>query len=43
MREIAREEVDLEEKFQEHEQFRAWEKRHPFQAMLCQGDMSCMR
>ena len=40
-RQITREELDLDEKEREHEEFRAWEKQHPFSAMLCQGDRDC--
>ncbi len=40
-REIAREEIDLEMRSRDHEQFREWEKRHPFSAMVCQGDQDC--
>jgi hypothetical protein len=43
LRRIAREEIDLEEKFREKEELRAFEKRHPFQAMLCSGDPDCLR
>lgn len=40
-RPITREELDQEEKFREHEEFRAWEKQHPFSALICQGDRDC--
>jgi len=33
--------LEREERFQRRERFRAWEKRHPFQAFICQGDMDC--
>jgi hypothetical protein len=42
-RQAAREEFYSLEKEREHDQFRAWEKRHPFSAFACQGDRSCMR
>ena len=41
-RKAAREEIDLETKMREKEEFRAWEKQHPFGALICQGDRSCM-
>lgn len=43
IRSIAREEYDFEEKLREKEELRAFEKRHPFQAMLCGGDPDCLR
>jgi len=43
VRRIAREEYDFEEKLREKEELRAFEKRHPFQAMLCGGDPDCLR
>ena len=43
VRRIAREEIDFDEKLREKEEFRAFEKRHPFQAMLCGGDRDCLR
>jgi hypothetical protein len=42
-RAAAREEFDLEERSRENDEFREWEKRHPFGALICQGDRSCMR
>jgi hypothetical protein len=42
-RQAAREEFRMLEKERETDQFRAWEKRHPFSAFACQGDRSCMR
>ena len=35
--------AELESRFLEKEEFTRWEKRHPFSAMICQGDRSCMR
>ena len=43
VRRIVREERDFDERMREKEEFRAWEKRHPFQALPCQGDRDCMR
>jgi hypothetical protein len=43
LRSIAREEIDFDEKLREKEELRAFEKRHPFQAMLCSGDPDCLR
>jgi hypothetical protein len=41
-RQIVRDEIAEEERFQDKERFRAWEKSHPFSALMCQGDRSCM-
>jgi len=43
LRAIAREEIDFDDKLREKEELRAFEKRHPFQAMLCGGDAACLR
>ena len=39
----ALEEMRDEERMRENERFREWERSHPFSAMMCQGDRSCMR
>ena len=42
-RQIAREEIEAEYEMREKEEHRAWERRHPFSALLCQGDRECWR
>ena len=37
----SRSERDDDDRERETERFRKWERRHPFQAMLCQGDRDC--
>lgn len=38
-----RTDAELEARMNEKEAQRAWEKTHPFSAMLCQGDPDCLR
>ena len=38
-REMVREELDMRER----EDLRAFERQHPFTAMMCQGDRACLR
>jgi hypothetical protein len=38
-REMMREELDMRER----EDLRAFERQHPFTAMMCQGDRACLR
>jgi len=39
VRDAVREELDS----REHEELREYERKHPFTALMCQGDLNCLR
>jgi hypothetical protein len=41
-RQIIREEMDQERRYQEKEHYDRWERRHPLGRFICQGDRDCM-